>query len=154
MSCIKRALLITHILKATLIIIVIIIIIILSYVHSFIGGLSQGHPLWLWFLYITFFFNFPSLLWLWAEAAFLPKLFWILSVSEIPKSAPSVYHSINYFSSLNHLIFCLLTVLLPYVKNVKMVKTVLKCLKSKIDCVFFPWHVIVFTWWTIIPKFS
>ena len=114
MSCIKRALLITHILKATLIIIVIIIIIIiLSYVHSFIGGLCQGHPLWLWFLYITFFFNFPSLLWLWAEAAFLPKLFWILSVSEIPKSAPSVYHSINYFSSLNHLIFCLLTVLLP-----------------------------------------
>ena len=46
------------------------------------------------------FFNFPSLLWLWAEAAFLPKLFWILSVSEIPESAPSVYHSINYFSSL------------------------------------------------------
>ena len=61
--------------------------------------------------YVFFFFNFPSLLWLWAEAAFLPKLFWILSVSEIPKSAPGVYHSINYFTTLNHLLLRLLTLL-------------------------------------------
>ena len=61
---------------------------------------------------LRFFFNFPSLLWQWAEAAFLPKLLWILSVSEIPKYAPGVYHSLNYFSSLNHLLLRLLTVLL------------------------------------------